>query len=393
MTALLWCAACGVNEVAVEIRGGDGHLVRLDANDLKFQHNRLVQAGTHTYSELKSGAYRVSVVAGEYVDSRLLQLESAPISGVARQEVVFDVPPGANAPTERTGTILYAATPTRVRNWDLFTVDVASGEIRQLTDTRDFEQHPSWSPAGDRILFTMGDVMTNVDIWVMNADGSDRKRLTEHEERDQRAAWSPDGNQIAFVSQRDGDVGVWVMDADGGNKRKLVQGREPAWCPDGQRIAFTSSAFEGNDEIYVIGVDGGGMRRLTDHKKIDQLPAWSPDGLRLVMASERFGGQELLVAGGDLTSQVRISVAENTFELGPQWSPDGRGIAYSGKMTIGADDELVADEKGRPIGTYDIYLVEAAGFDWDDVPERPVRPTNLTKTDDRDERSPSWRPF
>ncbi|MDP7450272.1 MAG: hypothetical protein QF689_16900 [Candidatus Latescibacteria bacterium] len=345
---LLWLSGCGSNEVTVQVQGGDGQLLRLDANDLRYQHNRLTQAGTTTFSELKGGEYTVSVVAGSYVETKVVVVESAPMTGIGQYPVDFRVPSGANSAFDRKGTIIYASTPTRVRNWDLFTVDAATGTVIQLTETREFEQHPSWSP---------------------------------------------DGNSVAFVSQRDGDVGVWLMDADGGNKRKLVPGREPAWGPDGKRIAFTSSAFEGNDEIYVIDVDGGNMRQLTADKRFDWHPAWSPDGSRLAMASERFGGQELLVTGGDFTRQVRVTMAENTFEVEPKWSPDGRALAYSGKMTIGADGELVADDKGRPQGTYDIYLVPSSGFDWDDTTERPVRPINLTQTDDRDERSPSWRPF
>lgn len=392
MVGLLWLSGCGTNEVTVQIQGGDGQLLRLDANDLKYQLNRLTPAKSYTVSDLKEGQYTVSVIAGSYAETKVVQVESPPMSGVNQQSVVFSVPAGANTAFERKGTIVYASTPTRARNWDLFTVDAGTAEVKQLTNTREFEQHPSWSPDGKRILFTMGDVMTNFDVWVMNADGTDRTRLTEHPERDVGPVWAPDGSKIAFVSQREGDVSIWIMDADGSNKHKLVQGREAAWGPDG-RIAFTSSAFEGNDEIYVIDADGSNMRQLTVDKRFDWHPAWSPDGLRLAFASERFGGQELLISGGDFTRQVRVTIAENTFEVEPKWSPDGRALAYSGKMTIGADGELEADKKGRPTGTYDIYLVPSSGFDWDDTTERPVRPINLTQTDDRDERSPSWRPF
>ena len=70
IAVLGWTLGCGVNEVTVEIRGGDGRLVRLDANDLVYRHNRLVQAGTQTFSELKRGSYSLAIVAGGYVDSR-----------------------------------------------------------------------------------------------------------------------------------------------------------------------------------------------------------------------------------------------------------------------------------------------------------------------------------
>ncbi|MBT6149165.1 MAG: hypothetical protein HOH74_27255, partial [Gemmatimonadetes bacterium] len=308
VVCLLWLSGCGSNEVTVQIQGGDGQLLRLDANDLKHQLNRLTPAKSYTFSEVKEGEYTVSVIAGSYIETQVVRLESPPMSGVSQHSIEFRVPTSANAIPERQGTIVYAATPTRVRNWDLFTIDVATSEVTQLTNTREFEQHPSWSPDGQRILFTMGDVMTNFDVWVMNADGTGRTRLTEHPERDVEPTWAPDGSQVAFVSQREGDVSIWLMQADGTNKRKLVQGRHPAWSPDGARLAFTSSAFEGNDEIYVIDVDGSNMRQLTADKRFDWNPAWSPDGLRLAMGSERFGGQELLVAGGDFTRQIRVTI-------------------------------------------------------------------------------------
>ena len=386
---------CGTNRVTVEVRGGDGELVRLDATDLQYNGNRLVAAGTYSYGELKKGTYEVGVVAAGCVERRVLEVDSAPMAGEAQYSVVFDMPPGANTPFERRGTILFASTRTNVRNWDLFTIGADGTGLRQLTDTRDFEQHPVWSPDGQRIAFTRGDVMTNIDIWVMKADGSGPQRLTVHPERDSRAAWSPDGGQIAFVSQRDGDVAVWIMDAEGGNQRKLARGREPSWSPDGRQIAFVSGQLEGaeNDELFLIDVDGTDLRRLTNDNKFDWFPAWSPSGDRLAFCSERFGGQELMIARADGQAQTRVTIAESTYEREPVWSPDGRGLAYSGKMMVGDDGEFVVDERGRSLGSYDIYLLSATGFDWDEMEDRPVRPINLTNSPEREDRSPSWRAF
>ena len=381
----LLTTGCGKNEVTVEIRGGDGNLVRLDANDLQYKFNHLVKPGTFTFPtpdskvDLKSGRYTVNVVAGDFQATQVLELDSPPLSGVQNYPVTFTIPRGSNSGFKREGTILYASTKTNVRNWDLFTVRADGSERRQLTATREFEQHPAWSPDGKKILFTSGDVMTNIDIYVMNEDGSGRRRLTEHPERDQRAAWSPDGGKIAFVSQRDGDVAIWVMDADGGNKRKLVKGRDPSWSPDGGKIVFTSGQFEGSDEIYTIDADGSNMKRLTVNKnKFDWFPAWSPNGDRLAFDSERFGGQELMLMKVSGQGQTRISIAEETYEQEPVWSPDGRGLAYAGKMSD---------------GDYDIYLIDTCGFDLDDVESPVVLPVNLTDNDDRDDMSPSWRSF
>ncbi len=375
---------CGKNQVTVEIVGGDGQLVRLDANDLQYKFNKLVEAGTYVFPEaeskadLGSGSYTVSISAGQYLEAKVLELESPPLSGVQDYKVTFNLPAGSNTAAEIQGTILYASTSVKVRNWDLFTIKADGSARRQLTDTRDFETHPSWSPDGVKILFTRGDVMTNFDIYVMDEDGGHVTRLTEHPERDQRASWSPDGKTIAFVSQRDGDVSVWLMDVDGGNKRKLAQGRQPSWSPDGERVVFTSSAYHDNDEIYTIRTDGSDRLRLTNNKKFDWFASWSPDGRRLAYNSESFGGQELMLINADGSACMRISVAEKTYEQEPTWSPDGKMLAYAGKME--EDD-------------YDIYRVNTCGFDLDDMDMPMGMPVNLTHNDDRDDMSPHWRSF
>lgn len=378
-------AGCGSNQLKIEIKGGDGQFVRLDANDVQYKFNHLVQAGTYVLPEpdskieLGRGAYSVQVAAGDYLGHEVLQVESPPLWGVRTYEAIFDIPAGSNAAFNREGTILYASTKKNVRNWDLFTIKADGSGRQQLTNTPEPEQHPSWSPDGKQILFTRGDVMTNIDVYVMDADRSNVTRLTEHPERDQRGVFSPDGATIAFVSQRDGDVAIWLMAADGSNPRKLVQGREPSFSPDGRRIAFTSSAFDDNDEIYLIDLDGSNRTRLTDNRrKLDWFASFSPTGDRLVYNSEAFGGQELMLMRADGQGQTRISIAEKTYEQEPVWSPDGKGIAYAGKM---GDDE------------YDIYLVGTAGFDLDELDAPPLMPINLTDNDDRDDMSPSWRPY
>ena len=383
-SAFLLLVGCGKNRVTVEIKGGDGQLVRLDANDVQYKFNNLVKADTYAFPtpdsdiELRSGSYTVNILAGAYLETRTLQLESPPISGVQDYKITFEIPAGSNNKESLTGTILYASTPQNTRNWDLFTIS-ADGAIRQqLTDTPEFEQHPSWSPDGSKIIYTRGDVMTNFDIYSMDAGGGNIIRLTEHAERDQRAVWSPDGQTIAFESQRDGDKSIWLMDADGSNKRKVVQGREPSWSPDGKSIAFTSSAFDDNDEIYLIGVDGLNRVRLTENRKYDWFASWDPLGERIAFNSEQFGGQELMIMNAEGDARVRISIAEKTYEQEPTWSGDGKTLAYAGKMN--EDD-------------YDIYRVATRGFNFDDI-ESPVGlPVNLTDNDDRDDMSPHWRPF
>ena len=151
-------AGCGSNQVKIEIKGGDGQLVRLDANDVQYKFNHLVKAGTYILPEpdskieLGGGSYAVNVAAGDYLGNEVLQVESPPLWGVRTYEAIFDIPASSNAPFKREGTILYASTKKNVRNWDLFTIKADGSERQQLTNTPEPEQHPSWSPDGKKIF-------------------------------------------------------------------------------------------------------------------------------------------------------------------------------------------------------------------------------------------------
>lgn len=396
--SLLPLVSCGVNEVTIRIEGGDGNKVRLDAGEVRPGFNRVVDAGSVSFGDVEEGAYAIHVVTSQRLMSDSLKVEAAPVMGVRSYGLTVTIPGGHNGGYQPQGTILYAATPAAVLDWDLYTIPAAGGEPTRLTDTPEFEQYPAWSADGREIAFARGHVMTNIDIYVMAADGGGERRLTEHPERDEQPAWSPDGGTIAFLSHRDGDVAIWLMDPDGGNKRKLALGREPAWSPDGNHIAFTSGQYDGNDEIYLIDADGSNLRRLTTDSHYDWHAAWSPEGRRLAFNSERFGGEELMLADVESGRQVRVTVAKHTFEQDPVWSPDGRALAYQGKMNFREDGTLDVHfsnwtGKHTPQGAFDIFIVSPVGFDWDQVEERPVMPVNLTNTPDREERSPRWRPF
>src|SRR2546426_11048698 len=111
------------------------------------------------------------------------------------------------------------------------------------------------------------DRLGQFDIYVMNATGTAIQRLTDNLAFDFWPSWSPGESRIAFTSDRDSPAGsinleIYVMNADGTGVARITsdtaQDDEPAWSPDGTRLAFRSSR-DGNDEIYVVNVDGSGL--------------------------------------------------------------------------------------------------------------------------------------
>ena len=81
-------------------------------------------------------------------------------------------------------------------------MDLASGEITQLTDTPEYEGAPTWSPDGSFMAFEAY-ADENLEIVVGPADDplNDPVRLTTSSASDHSPAWAPDGRHIAFISE------------------------------------------------------------------------------------------------------------------------------------------------------------------------------------------------
>ena len=174
-------------------------------------------------------------------------------------------------------------------NWEIYVMDVNGGNPRNLTNDPSDDRDPSWSPDGKRIVFFSNrdghviDGRPTSEIYVMDADGGNPQNLTNDRNDDRFPSWSPDGKRIAFVSDRDGPpryFDIYVMDADGGNLQRLTSDprddRNPSWSPDGERIVFGArreghfeTKFAVTYEIYVMDADGGNQQRLTENRKND----------------------------------------------------------------------------------------------------------------------------
>ena len=177
-------------------------------------------------------------------------------------------------------------------NWEIYVIDADGGNLQRITNHPDDDgwpddRYPSWSPDGKQIVFSAyreghfeNKIAVTFEIYVMDADGQNEQRLTENRNNELSPVWSPDGKRIAFMADRKGNFEnfeIYVMDANGENQQRLTNNRildwGPSWSPDSKRIAFKSWR-DGNSEIYVIDADGANPQNLTNNRHGDGSPAW-----------------------------------------------------------------------------------------------------------------------
>jgi dipeptidyl aminopeptidase/acylaminoacyl peptidase len=252
-------------------------------------------------------------------------------------------------------TVMYVRTVTDAktgqRNADIWSVpaDGASAP-RLLVGGEKSESSPRFLPDGKRIAFISSRSGTP-QIYTANADGTDVKAVTKLAAGAQAPyVFSPDGSRLAFVSDVYPECAseacnkeraeeaeknpvkvhritrllfrhwtewrenvrhhIFVTDLATGETKDLTPGDfdSPtyfyesgalAFSPDGKEIAFASNR-EGNDaeawttnqDIFVVPVTGGELRRLTPGKGYDVQPVYSPDGRSIVVRSQRRAGFE-----------------------------------------------------------------------------------------------------
>ena len=113
---------------------------------------------------------------------------------------------------------------------------------------------PRISPDGKMVIYQVGTVdleknKTSTALWLAATDGkAPPRQFTDPDgKKDSNPRWSPDGKQILFESTRSGTSQLWVIRIDGGEAKQLTDISTGAsngiWSPDGAHIAFTSAVY------------------------------------------------------------------------------------------------------------------------------------------------------
>ncbi|HEV3344343.1 MAG TPA: hypothetical protein VG125_28465 [Pirellulales bacterium] len=171
-----------------------------------------------------------------------------------------------------------------------------------------------------------------------SAEPSGVVRLTRDGLFKQRPAWSPDGKQLCFARHEGDAIRLFVMDVEGGGQRRLTDRKHPeydaVWSPDSKRLALSLvnvSGTQGDVDVYTVSADGSDFQQVAGSQgglSHEESACFSPDGTQIAFTSTRDGNQELYVAAAD-GSNVRRLTNDLGIDAHPAWSPDAARIAFA----------------------------------------------------------------
>jgi len=137
------------------------------------------------------------------------------------------------------------------------------------------------SPTGARALFDFrGEIIT------VPAEKGDPRNITQtNGAHEKYPAWSPDGRYIAFLSDATGEYKLCIQPQDGKSETRVFQlpgtgfYAFPKWSPDSKKITFTDNGRN----LYLLDVASGSIKKIdtdelyTPEQARDMMNDWSPD--------------------------------------------------------------------------------------------------------------------
>src|SRR5256886_14785884 len=145
----------------------------------------------------------------------------------------------------------------------------------------EFISDPHVSPDGKLAAYVLTKIdraqnRRNSSIWIVPTDGSRAPwQFTTSPQSSNSPRWSPDGKSLAFLSSRPGGDSSAPAPAVSPNP---VAGPTPA-------AAAGATSSEPRNQVYILSMNGGEAKRITNLKNGVSLFRWSPDRTRLVVVS------------------------------------------------------------------------------------------------------------
>ena len=202
--------------------------------------------------------------------------------------------------------------------WDIFLVSPSTGQVVNLTNTREIaEESPTWSPDGRYLAYMVKPKTSSVfEINVYDTLTRETRHLTTGTAKDKlnfSPIWSRDGKWIVYTQQqaKGTDSNIFVAEVASGKSTLLTphQGEQlysaNDFSPDAKQVLITANAGNGYDNVGLLDVASKKITWLTHDKWEISGGHFSPNGKSITWTANVDGNTDIYlhdIASGKTTS-------------------------------------------------------------------------------------------
>ena len=191
--------------------------------------------------------------------------------------------------------IVFAAEPPGVPHWPqqsaIYIINSDGTEEYRLTNEETHDSFPTWSPDGQYIAFDSDRLakhgVAQVDIWTIHIATKQLRRVTRTEKLTTAPRWSPDGKYIAY--REGGEIHLIRPDGSGHHElwpeNRNYKRNFPRWSVDSQSVLYIESSFNEGMKVVIHDI------KINKRQVVDTPDSW------LIHSACFMGSKYLLISG------------------------------------------------------------------------------------------------
>jgi len=241
---------------------------------------------------------------------------------------------------------------------NLWLVPAEGGWPMQLTVSNERQTSPAWSPDGKWIAYMSDyDGDEQWDIFLVSPKTGQVVNLTNTREiAEESPTWSHDGRYLAYIVKPKASsvFEIDVYDTVLRDVKHLTTGTpkdrmnvDPIWSADDKFIVYSQEQSKGTDSnVFLVDVASAQSTLLTPHdgERTYSANDVSPDGKTVLVTSNAVDGYDNVGLLDIASKQIRWLTKDKWRISGESFSPDGKSVTYNANVD----------------GNTDIYLYDIA---------------------------------